>query len=94
MRDYAQRVPDIPDIDPLENPVGFWAMFGVLAIIVILLAVGPLFFIVSVVRANRGKRDPHEAAVDEKFDKVAAEQRRLDEQLKKLPPHKRPPPPG
>ncbi len=51
------------NMDPLGNPIGFWAIFGVLIVIVILLAAGPLFYLVSLVRAARRDRpDPEQAA--------------------------------
>ena len=39
---------------PSETLIGFWAIFGVLMVIVILLAAGPLFFVISLVRAASG----------------------------------------
>ena len=91
MRDYAQRM---PEMDPLGNPVGFWAIFGVLIVIVILLAAGPLFYLVSLVRAARNRPDPEQAALSNKFDAVAEKQRRLDEELERMRDRKRPPPPA
>jgi hypothetical protein len=90
MRDYAQRV---PELDPLGNPVGFWVIFGVVILIVILLAVGPLVYLVSLVRAARNRPDPEQAALANKFDAVEQKQARLDEELKRMRDRKRPPPP-
>ena len=84
----------MPDLDPLGNPVGFWAVFGVLAIIVILLAAGPLFFVLSLLRSSRGRVDPEQAALSKKFDHVEVEQHRLEEELKKMRARRPPPPPG
>ena len=91
MRDYAQRV---PELDPLGNPVGFWAIFGVLIVIVILLAAGPFFYMLSLVRARRNRPDPEQAALANKFAKVEERQRRLDEELQRMRDREPPPPPG
>ena len=88
MRDYAQRV---PDMYPIGNPVGFWAIFGVLIVIVTLLAAGPFFYMLSLVRANRGRRDPAEVAVEKKFDEVERRQQRLEDELKRMRDRKPPP---
>jgi hypothetical protein len=88
MRDYAQRV---PDLDPLGNPVGFWAIFGVLIVIVILLALGPFVYLLSLVRAARNRPDREQIALANKFDAVAEKQRRLDEDLKRMRDRKPPP---
>jgi hypothetical protein len=83
----------MPELDPLGNPVGFWAIFGVLIVIVILLAVGPFFYMLSLVRANRGRRDPAEVAVEKKFDEIERRQQRLEQELKRMRDRGRPPPP-
>jgi hypothetical protein len=83
----------MPEMDPLGNPIGFWAIFGVLTVIVILLAAGPLFYLVSLVRAARGRPDPEQAALSNKFDEVERRQQRLEEELKRMRDRKPPPPP-
>ena len=90
MRDYAQRM---PELDPLGNPIGFWAIFGVLIVIVILLALGPFFYMLSLVRAARNRPDREQVALANKFDAVAEKQRRLDEDLKRMRDRKPPPSP-
>ena len=89
LRDYAQRM---PEMDPLGNPIGFWAIFGVLTIIVILLAAGPLFFVISLVRARRDRPDREQAA-RQQVRRGRREAARLDEELKQMRERKRPPPP-
>ena len=74
----------MPDMDPVGNPVGFWAFFFVLAIIVILLAAGPLAWVLSLWRQAQDRVDPHQAEQAKAFDKIEAEQRRLDEDLEKM----------
>jgi len=83
----------MPDLDPLGNPVGFWAIFGVLIVIVILLAMGPFFYLLSLVRAARNRPDREQIALANKFDAVEQKQRRLEDELKRMRERNGPPPP-
>lgn len=68
----------------MGNPIGFWAFFFVLAIIVILLAAGPLAWVISLFRQAQNRVDPEQVQRDKDLDKIEAEQRRLDEQLEEM----------
>ena len=67
MRSYSEQV---PDVDPISNPVGFWVFFGVSLLLVIVLAAAPLFWVVSMIRQSRDRPDPKKAAVERQFDQV------------------------